>query len=103
LNNLYNFLWRRYCWKYFTGQVFDAIQIACRRSGLLVRMSDLLLWRNTMNIKSFSFAALSMLLTNVAMAGGTAAPLPLDDAGMLAVAGTCLVIAVRIAQRKRSR
>lgn len=55
-----------------------------------------------MNIKSFSFAALSMLLTNVAMAGGPT-PLPLDDAGMLALAGTCLVIAVRIAQRKRNR
>jgi hypothetical protein len=58
-----------------------------------------------MNIKFLSFAGLSVLLTNIAMAGDTQPPIPvpLDDAGMLAVAGACLVIAVRIAQRKRSR
>jgi hypothetical protein len=59
-----------------------------------------------MNIKFLSFAGLSVLLTNIAMAGETVpptVPVPLDDAGMLALAGACLVFAVRIAQRKRSR
>ena len=63
-----------------------------------------------MNIKLIPFVALSTLLTNVALAategGGEVPPpvsLPLDDAGMLAVASACLVIAIRIAQRKRSR
>ncbi len=58
-----------------------------------------------MNIKSMSFAALSVLFANIAQAGTNTppTPLPLDDASMLAVAGACLAVAVRIAQRKRSR
>lgn len=53
--------------------------------------------------KTLTFAALSLLLANVAMAGEPLTAVPLEDGGILALAAGCLIVGIRIIRRKRDR